>query len=98
MTRSGASTVPPSHGWSGESSKVGVVPVANPVPAGFNCSDHSLDEPGPPDFQTRYGVPLASVKAEGSMEPPSACWHSRGAVEASTNGPCGTLAVATEMH
>ncbi len=32
------------------------------------------------------------------MEPPSAGWHSSGAVDRSTNGPCGWLAVATEMH
>ena len=32
------------------------------------------------------------------MEPPSAGWHSSGAVDRSTNGPWGPVAVATEMH
>ena len=32
------------------------------------------------------------------MEPPSAGWHSSGAVDRSTNGPWGAVAVATEMH
>ena len=32
------------------------------------------------------------------MEPPSDGWHSRGAVDRSMNGPCGWVAVATEMH
>ena len=32
------------------------------------------------------------------MEPPSAGWHSSGAVDRSMNGPWGWEAVATEMH
>ncbi len=52
-TRSGASTVPFSHGWSGTSSGEGFVPAANAVPEGASCCDQILEEPGPPDFQTR---------------------------------------------
>ncbi len=77
---------------------MGLVPVAKPVPAALSCWDQIFEVPGPPDFQTRYGTPLASVNADGSMDPPSDCWHTRGNTELSMNGPWGLLAVATEMH
>ena len=75
-----------------------MAPGANPVPAWLSCSDQIFDEPGPPDFHKRYRPPLGSMKEEGSMEPPSAGWHSSGAVDRSMNGPSGCVAVATEMH
>ena len=75
-----------------------MVPAANPVPATFSCWDQIFDEPGPPDFQSRYGVPLASVNAEGSIEPPRDCWHSSGHRRGVDERPLGLLAVATEMH
>ncbi len=77
---------------------MGLAPGANAVPEGASCSDQIFDEPGPPDFHTRYGVPSVSTNDAGSMEPPSDFWHSSGAVDLSLNGPWGWLAVATEMH
>ena len=75
----------------------GVRPGANAVPEA-GCSDQIFEEPGPPDFHTRYGVPSVSTNDAGSMEPPSDFWHSSGAVDLSLNGPWGWPAVATEMH
>ena len=72
--------------------------AAKAVPVGPSCSAQILDEPGPPDFHRRYRFPFVSMKEAGSMEPPSAGWHSSGAVDRSTNGPWGAVAVATEMH
>ena len=75
-----------------------MAPGANAVPVPLSCSDQILEDPGPPDFQSRYWPPLGSMNEAGSMEPPSAGWHSSGAVDRSTNGPWGRDAVATEMH
>ena len=57
------------------------------VPVAVNCCDQISDDPGPPDFQTRYGVPLESMKDMGSIDPPSDFWHSSGPVEVSVKGP-----------
>src|SRR6516164_5919373 len=95
---SGASMVPCSQPWSAASNVEGVAPGANAVPTESSGSAQILEEPASLDFHARYVVPLASVKVEGSIEPPSALWHSSGAVELSTNGPRGLVEVATEMH
>ena len=72
---------------------------ANAVPAASSCCDQMADVPPPPfDFHTRYGVPVASVNSDGSIEPPRFGWHSTGPVELSAKGPWGWVAVATEMH
>ena len=90
--------MPASQACLGVSRTVGVAPGANAVPVWSSCSDQILDDPGPPDFHTRNSPPLGSMKEAGSMEPPSAVWHSSGAVDRSVKGPWGWVAVATEMH
>ena len=75
-----------------------MVPAAKDLPVGLSCWDQMAEEPGPPDFHSRYGVPSLATKTDGSMEPPSDFWHSSGPVELSMKGPPASSDVATEMH
>ncbi len=54
--------------------------------------------PPPIDFHTRKSFPETPTNGVGSIEPPRSGWHSNGALVESVKGPCGLLAVATEMH
>ncbi len=78
---SGASTMVPCHGRSGESSRWGL--PSRREPSGDSCCDHiTVGVVAPPmfwsDFHSIHGVPSPSTKTRGSMVPPWSSWQRKG--------------------
>ena len=88
---SGASTMVPCQGSSGDSRNDGL--PSSWVPSSERRCDHILVGVFDPpmfwsDFHSIHGVPSSSTKTRGSMEPPWSSWQMNGAA-AAVKGPVG---------